>query len=139
MKDNKTILWSGSAIIRLSESTIATMDRPSRKRASVRFSFIMSRGRSIDIYDHRERSIISSRIYFENINIMRIDINRRANVTIKERHDGTRYIVLGDVPEKTSIVHALKESAFGQADTEWSSAPDKEDIVIAIERYKEDS
>jgi len=134
----KTVIWKGSAIVQLSESTIATMDQPNKKRLSVRFSFIIHPKKSIDIYDHRDRSVLSSRIYFENINIMKIDINRRATATVKRREDGTEYIVLSDISENIPITYALQEIQFGDPSAEWSSPPNKETMFLIARRHKDD-
>lgn len=136
-RNNKTIIWEGFAIIQFSESTIATMDPPSKKRASVKFSFTITDRRSFEIYDHREQSYVSSKVYGENKKILKIDINRRAKVTVKKRDNGTEYIVIGDVADNIPITYALREILKKEEkNSEWSSLPNRENMVLSIGNFR---
>jgi len=113
------------------------MDPPNRKRTSVKFSFTTADRRSLEIYDHREQSYISSKVYGENKNILKIDINRRAKVTVKKRDNGTEYIVIGDMAENIPIIYALRETPKKEREkTEWSSSPNERDTVLSISNFR---
>lgn len=133
--NDKIILWNGFAIVRFSDKVISTINPPNKKRNATRFSFYISPKKSVEVYDHREQSRISSKIY-ENKRLIKIDVNHRAEVTVKRRADGTEYIVLGDVSEKIKILHALQDTKDTES-AEWLSPADQEGARLMIKKFKD--
>ena len=139
MNEDKKIIFRKPVIVKLSDDTIATIDPPNKERSSVKFSFSIGRKKSFTIHDHRERTIISWRIYRENKDLLRKDINRRAELIIKERPDGTRYAILGDRAENDVVIHSFEETeTLPSQSPEISIGPNENNRSLIVRKFKED-
>ncbi|MDD4930803.1 MAG: hypothetical protein PHG66_01440 [Candidatus Colwellbacteria bacterium] len=137
MNEKSITTWKGPVLIKLSKETISTCNPPSRGRTATRFVFPVKNGKKFFVYDHRERSLISARIYIGNKDILSMDINQRGAIEIREHPDGTQYAVIHDIREDILISHSLDEQiTMMNRDVEWKTGEANDGRSLVISKLK---